>query len=108
MKDKETITPRTTRQESNDYSIIVHSHLKWDWVWQRPQQFISRFSHDHAVLFVEAPEACVDAAATQVQLRQVDEFPNVHVLRITVPARRWNDLHWIDQERGREIGRAHV
>ncbi len=25
-----------------DYPIVVHSHLRWDWVWQRPQQFLRR------------------------------------------------------------------
>src|SRR5947208_2385876 len=35
------------------WPIIVHCHLAWDWVWQRPQQFISRLSRRHKVLFVE-------------------------------------------------------
>src|SRR5258705_8597497 len=54
-------TPRTKpspglRKTSNaraDYPLIVHCHLCWDWVWQRPQQFLSRLSHRHRVLFVE-------------------------------------------------------
>src|SRR5712671_7360683 len=39
--------------------LIVHCHLCWDWVWQRPQQFISRLSRRRKVLFVEtvAPDA---------------------------------------------------
>src|SRR5581483_2571840 len=103
MKDKGILTPQKTAQDLNDYSLIVHSHLQWDWVWQRPQQFISRLSHKHRVLFVEAPEICADTAATEVQLRQVDQFPNVHVVKITVPANRSTDLHWVDQERGRAV-----
>jgi hypothetical protein len=35
------------------YPVIVHSHLAWDWVWQRPQQFLSRLSRTHRVLFIE-------------------------------------------------------
>src|SRR6266508_3373167 len=35
------------------FPIIVHCHLCWDWVWQRPQQFLSRLSKRHKVLFVE-------------------------------------------------------
>ena len=35
------------------YPIIAHSHLCWDWVWQHPQQFLSRLSRSHRVLFVE-------------------------------------------------------
>src|SRR4051812_1491418 len=37
------------------FSIVVHSHLRWDFVWQRPQQLLSRLARDHAVLFVEEP-----------------------------------------------------
>jgi len=35
--------------------IIVYSHLRWEGVWQRPQQFLSRLSQQHRVLFVEGP-----------------------------------------------------
>src|SRR3954469_11320370 len=37
----------------SEFPIIVHCHLCWDWVWQRPQQFISRLSARHRILFVE-------------------------------------------------------
>src|ERR1041385_6345653 len=35
------------------FPLIVHSHLCWDWVWQRPQQFLSRLSARHKILFLE-------------------------------------------------------
>jgi glycosyltransferase involved in cell wall biosynthesis len=38
-----------------DAPIIVHSHLRWDFVWQRPQQLLSRMSRNRPVLFVEEP-----------------------------------------------------
>src|SRR5580765_6928170 len=38
---------------SRNHPLIVHCHLCWDWVWQRPQQFVSRLSKGHKVLFVE-------------------------------------------------------
>jgi glycosyltransferase involved in cell wall biosynthesis len=34
----------------------VFSHLRWNFVWQRPQQFLSRFAERHPVLFVEEPD----------------------------------------------------
>jgi glycosyltransferase involved in cell wall biosynthesis len=37
------------------FSIVVHSHLRWDFVWQRPQQILSRLAGEHNVLFVEEP-----------------------------------------------------
>jgi glycosyltransferase involved in cell wall biosynthesis len=36
-------------------SLVVHSHLRWDFVWQRPQQLLSRFGERSHVLFVEEP-----------------------------------------------------
>jgi glycosyltransferase involved in cell wall biosynthesis len=38
-----------------DAPLIVHSHLRWDFVWQRPQQLLSRFAQRNHVLFVEEP-----------------------------------------------------
>jgi glycosyltransferase involved in cell wall biosynthesis len=38
-----------------DRPIIVHSHLRWDFVWQRPQQILSRFARSRPVLYVEEP-----------------------------------------------------
>jgi glycosyltransferase involved in cell wall biosynthesis len=35
--------------------IIVHCHLRWDFVWQRPQQIFSRLAVDHPILFTEEP-----------------------------------------------------
>lgn len=37
------------------YGIVVFSHLRWGFVWQRPQQFLSRFAKKHPVLFFEEP-----------------------------------------------------
>ena len=37
------------------YGIVVFSHLRWGFVWQRPQQFLSRFAKKHTVLFIEEP-----------------------------------------------------
>lgn len=35
--------------------LIVLSHLRWDWVWQRPQQLISRMSTNRKTWFIEEP-----------------------------------------------------
>lgn len=46
--------------ESGDVSsrrpdLICLSHLRWDFVWQRPQHLMSRFARDRRVFFVEEP-----------------------------------------------------
>jgi hypothetical protein len=44
----------------DDVPIIVHSHLRWDFVWQRPQQILSRMAQHHPVLFLEEPVSSPD------------------------------------------------
>jgi len=68
-----------TVRELDAHSIVVHSHLKWDWVWQCPQQFLSRLSRQHRVLFVEARDFVEDADVTHADLREVSDCPNVNV-----------------------------
>ena len=36
-------------------SLVVFSHLRWDFVYQRPQQILSRLARTWRVLFVEEP-----------------------------------------------------
>ena len=38
-----------------DLPIVVHSHLRWDFVWQRPQQILARLAPLHRTAFVEEP-----------------------------------------------------
>lgn len=35
--------------------LIVFSHLRWDFVYQRPQHLLSRIAHRHRVIFIEEP-----------------------------------------------------
>jgi UDP-galactopyranose mutase len=35
--------------------LIVFSHLRWDFVWQRPQHLLTRLAADRRVLFIEEP-----------------------------------------------------
>jgi glycosyltransferase involved in cell wall biosynthesis len=94
--------PRVSRGYSvigENYPIIVHSHLGWDWVWQRPQQFLSRLSKKHRVLFVEAPIPSDEISTPQARLRDVPDYPNIIVLQMKMPATRGPDTAWIDKER---------
>jgi len=44
-----------TAPDLNNVPVIVHCHLRWDFVWQRPQQIFARLAANHPVLFVEDP-----------------------------------------------------
>lgn len=42
--------------------IVVLSHLRWDFVYQRPQQLLSRLAKDRKVFFIEEPMRDASAA----------------------------------------------
>src|SRR6266850_1729723 len=90
-------------KQGNDWPIIVHCHLCWDWVWQRPQQFISRLSSRHKVLFVETAAPDPQLAAPLARFHVPQNFPNLTILRIQFPAWRWADGAYVDAERRRLV-----
>lgn len=62
-------------------TIVVFSHLRWDFVFQRPQHLLSRLAQHYPVLFVEEPE--YDSGAPFMQRSQ--PAPNVTVCRAHTP-----------------------
>jgi len=38
-----------------EYDILCFSHLRWDFVYQRPQHLLSRFARQRRVFFIEEP-----------------------------------------------------
>ena len=78
---------------ANRFPLIVHCHLRWDFVWQRPQQIFSRLAESHRVLFIEdpvllddAPAANTDAGGTLPRLEISEPWPNVVRLVPMLPA----------------------
>ncbi len=55
------------RADPRDRPLVVHSHLRWDFVWQRPQQILSRLAQHAPVLFLEEP-VFFDVAAPRLDL----------------------------------------
>ncbi len=88
------------------WPIIVHCHLRWDFVWQRPQQFLSRLSKNHRVLFVEGPFVDEGDFTPCFKLHDVPDYPNVTVLQSHFPSSRWHDGAWVDAERRRLLKEA--
>src|SRR5690349_15601345 len=60
-----------------DRPIIVQSHLRWDFVWQRPQQILSRLAEHRPVLFVEEPLYLDDVSAPRLDI----SVPHANVFR---------------------------
>ncbi|BCM93160.1 putative teichuronic acid biosynthesis glycosyltransferase TuaH [Abditibacteriota bacterium] len=79
--------------------IIAHSHLGWEFVWQRPQQILSRLSRRHPVLFVDALRLDPQAREASFRLERVPEFPCVTLLKMTFPSARFSDGAYVDATR---------
>jgi UDP-galactopyranose mutase len=66
------------------YSIIAFSHLRWNFVYQRPQHLLSRLAAKHPVFFVEEPELDADGPA---HWERSNPHSKVVVLRPRTPVR---------------------
>lgn len=62
-------------------TLIVYSHLRWNFVYQRPQHLLSRMARRCEVLFVEEPVH----DAGEPWLERLTPCPNVEVLRPHTP-----------------------
>lgn len=62
----------------SDFDIVVFSHLRWRWVYQRPQQLLTRLAKDHRVWYIEEP---VSEDTDRRWLEIEDVADNVSVVR---------------------------
>lgn len=71
----------TSDRPSTMNTLVVFSHLRWDFVYQRPQQLLTRLAAKHPVLFVEEP--MLDAQAPWAEI--YSPCSGVQVLRMHLP-----------------------
>jgi UDP-galactopyranose mutase len=64
------------------YSIVTFSHLRWNFVYQRPQHLLSRLAATRPVYFVEEPE---HDSTESPRWERSSPHPNVEVLRPRTP-----------------------
>ncbi|MEY4246330.1 MAG: hypothetical protein RLZZ245_3915 [Verrucomicrobiota bacterium] len=89
---------------SESVPIIAICHLSWDWVWQRPQQFLSRLALTHPLLFVQTH--CTEIEESCVKVRRSEQSADITILEIHLPASRWHEGGFIDAERRRVLQEA--
>ena len=63
-------------------TLICFSHLRWNFVFQRPQHLMSRFARDMTVIFWEEPVDIPARETAYLRVREDDQVPN---LRLVVP-----------------------
>ena len=62
--------------------IVCFSHLRWDFVWQRPQQLLSRAARQRRVFYVEEP--VLDDAPPRLDVRDARGGVRVAVPRLPI------------------------
>ncbi len=62
--------------------IICLSHLRWDFVFQRPQHLLTRAARDREVVFVEEPVCGAETTTPRLDLRHTPEGVTVTVPRL--------------------------
>lgn len=74
--------------------LICISHLRWDFVWQRPQQLLSRLAQHYRIFFVEEP-----VTDTGIDKPYLESYPGrtpgaqpVTVVKLHYPS---TDHYWI-------------
>jgi UDP-galactopyranose mutase len=60
--------------QSEDHSLICFSHLRWNFVFQRPQHLMSRFAEARRVIFWEEPEAALPECEPALGVRTCAEI----------------------------------
>jgi len=72
-------------------------------VWQRPQQFLSRLSARHNILFVETVGPDPQLSSAVARFWTAPNFPNITILRLQFPTWRWLEGAFVDRERRRLV-----
>ena len=61
-------------------TLICFSHLRWDFVFQRPQHLMSRFARDMRVIYWEEPIDIGARDTAYLRVREADDAPGVVVV----------------------------
>jgi len=76
----ESLNPLFTNSMQQDESdLVVFSHLRWDFVFQRPQHLITRFAKNRRVFFIEEPHFVETATST------FHKLPRENGIQVIVP-----------------------
>jgi UDP-galactopyranose mutase len=66
-------------------TLLCFSHLRWDFVFQRPQQLMSRFADNMTVVFWEEPVEVERGQTPMLRVRSADDHPNVRIVVPNIP-----------------------
>lgn len=96
MSFEKSIATQTTTGTTADYDLICFSHLRWDFVYQRPQHLMSRFAKVRRVFFVEEP--IFSGAATYLETSPREDNLFVVIPQISLADARAQNVNAIQQK----------
>jgi UDP-galactopyranose mutase len=67
-------------QDPQSTTLVCFSHLRWNFVFQRPQHLMSRFAHEMTVIFWEEPVDIAENETAYLQVREADDAPGVVII----------------------------
>jgi UDP-galactopyranose mutase len=70
---------------SDRTTLLCFSHLRWDFVFQRPQHLMSRFAREMRVVYWEEPIEIGAKETAFLKVREAEEFPNVRIVTPHLP-----------------------
>lgn len=79
-KNSEMYTEAVKNSSMQKPDLVCLSHLRWDFVYQRPQHLLSRFANERRVFFIEEP--IFDARRPELDVSQRDDGVWVVVPRL--------------------------
>ena len=67
-------------QDPQPTTLICFSHLRWNFVFQRPQHLMSRFAREMDVIFWEEPIEIGPRETAYLKVREAEDAPGVRVV----------------------------
>ena len=93
---------------SEPATLVCFSHLRWNFVFQRPQHLMSRFAREMDVIFWEEPVDVGPRETAFLQVREAEDTPGVRVIVPHLPQGMPNDAREASLQRLLEAHLAHV
>jgi glycosyltransferase involved in cell wall biosynthesis len=66
--------------ESEPTTLLCFSHLRWNFVFQRPQHLMSRFAREMNVIYWEEPVEIGPRETAYLQVREANDADNVRII----------------------------
>lgn len=67
------------KPENEEYDMVVFCHLRWEFVYQRPQHIVTRMAKHYKILLIEEPSAFEEGEQDTANLLVVNK--SLHVLQ---------------------------